>query len=126
MEAVYLDTHVVIWLFYGFTEKISVKAKKLINSSELLISPIILLEIEYLFEIKKISHKPDSIFQTLHREIGLEMCQVNFATVINHAGDISFTKDPFDRMIIAHAKSNDRRLITRDKQIRNNFNLAVW
>ena len=47
--AIYLDTHVVVWLYAGETSKLSQAAEELINTNDLLISPIVLLEMNYLF-----------------------------------------------------------------------------
>ena len=46
----YLDTHVVIWLYQKDEQRISRLARELIESSDLLVSPMVLLELEYLFE----------------------------------------------------------------------------
>jgi len=45
----YLDTHVILWLFARKGEGLSVRALTLIESeTELVISPMVLLELEYL------------------------------------------------------------------------------
>ena len=46
----YLDTHVAVWLYEKDEERISRLARELIESSELLVSPMVLLEVEFLFE----------------------------------------------------------------------------
>ena len=56
-KQLYLDTHVLIWAFEGRTELFSERAKKEINTSDLLVSPIVNLELQYLFEIEKIFNK---------------------------------------------------------------------
>ena len=35
-------------------------------------------------------------------------------------------RDPFDRLIVAHAAANDAPLITRDEKIRRHYKRAVW
>jgi len=47
---IYLDTHVVVWLYSGELSLLSEKACQLIEENELLISPLVLLELQYLFE----------------------------------------------------------------------------
>ena len=47
---IYLDTHVVVWLYAGLTEKFSDPTRELINSHEITISPIVRLELQYLYE----------------------------------------------------------------------------
>ena len=37
-----------------------------------------------------------------------------------------WSRDPFDRLIVAHAKAQKTPLVTRDEKIRENYRLAVW
>ena len=49
---IYLDTHIVVWLYAGKVEKLSEPAKELINDHEVLISPVVRWELKYWFEIQ--------------------------------------------------------------------------
>ena len=51
---IHLDTHVVVWLYQGDVKKLSQRAQQLIEDNDICISPMVMLEIEYLFEIKRI------------------------------------------------------------------------
>jgi PIN domain nuclease of toxin-antitoxin system len=46
--------------------------------------------------------------------------------VINAAKELSWTRDPFDRLISAHAIVANVPLITADETIREHLHLAVW
>ena len=50
----YLDTQVVVWLAGGEVEKVSAPAAEAIRKSDLVISPMVLLELQHLFEIKRL------------------------------------------------------------------------
>ncbi len=50
----YLDTHVVAWLFGGFVDLLSDEARKAIEQHDLLVSPMVVLELEYLLETKRV------------------------------------------------------------------------
>jgi PIN domain nuclease of toxin-antitoxin system len=65
VETVYLDTHVLVWLFSGDMDNFSPKAIDLIENRELLVSPMVLLELEYLHEIGRLNYKylPKSNFK---------------------------------------------------------------
>ncbi len=126
METIYLDTHVVVWLFYGFLDNISDVAKKYINENDIVISPIVLLEIQYLLEKNRISHDFNKIYKTLSKDIGLKISSNLFRNVINQAVSLNFTTDPFDRIIVAEAKLNNCKLVTKDSNIIKNYNKAVW
>ena len=126
METVYLDTHVVVWLFSGETDKISNKALNLIEECELLISPMVVLELEFLHEIGRLNYKHDEILSSLSQSIDLKICSFSFARVAKESTKHSWTRDPFDRLIVANAICNNSVLLTRDRKIRDNYSEAIW
>ncbi len=123
---IYLDTHVVVWLYAGETERLSKKAVELIENNELLISPAVLLELQYLKEIKRITADPMLIFQTLEETISLQLCKADFSKVVIAALSQSWTRDPFDRLISAQASVRSELLLTKDKTIRRHCAIACW
>ena len=123
----YLDTQVMVWLCQGQIDKLPAAAVTAIEAAELRISPIVLLELEYLFEIKWIIQPPQPLLGQLATQIGLRVCDHPFPAVLETALFENWTRDPFDRMIVAHAKSNGfAPLITSDAKIRENYARAVW
>ncbi|WP_017749710.1 PIN domain-containing protein [Scytonema hofmannii] len=82
---IYLDTHVVAWLYSGLTDKLTDIAKTLINENEVYISEIVRLELQYLYEIKRIKDKPDLIIAHLSNQIGLQICERSFNDIISMA-----------------------------------------
>ena len=123
---IYLDTHVVVWLYAGKIKKLSEQARYLINSNEVLISPVVRLELQYLFEIQRITDEAKLIVSDLSDRIGLKICDKNFNTIISSALAYSWTRDPFDRIIVANADVNHNILITKDQNILNNYKRAMW
>ena len=123
---IYLDTHVVVWLYTGLVEKLSAHAKQLIESDTLVISPIVKLELVYLHETKRITRTSQVIIHDLENRLGLITCDLPFDDIINKANSLSWTRDPFDRLIAANAIANQSKLLTKDKTIRKHIKLAVW
>jgi PIN domain nuclease of toxin-antitoxin system len=123
---IYLDTHVVAWLYSGLTDKLSDIAKTLINENEVYISAIIRLELQYLYEIKRIKDEPDVIISNLSEQIGLKICNKNFNDIISISLTITWTRDPFDRIITANALLNNNILLSKDQNIMNNYLYAKW
>jgi PIN domain nuclease of toxin-antitoxin system len=123
----YLDTHVAVFLHDGLIEELSIEAKRLIDANELLISPMVLLEFDYLFRRKRIAVGAKALFATLNIGFGIGLCPFPFARIADEAVDLNWTTDPFDRLIVAHAIANHgASLITRDRLIRRHYNNAVW
>lgn len=122
----YLDTHVVVWLYAGLTDQLGEQAKKMINDHDLFISPMVELELVYLHETKKITKTANIILHELQSRIGLQQCDLPFETVINKAVSLNWTRDPFDRLIVAQALCGKGKFLTKDRTIRKHCPSAVW
>ena len=123
---IYLDTHVVVWLYAGNVENLSEQAKKLINDHEIFISQVVRLELQYLFEIHRVTDQANEIVFDLSDRIGLKMCGKSFNTIVSSALNYSWTRDPFDRIIVANAAVNRNILVTKDRNILENYEKAMW
>ena len=124
---IYLDTHVVLWLYLRKGAGLSGRARQLIEYEPvILISPIILLELDYLHEIGRTTLGSAHVFNYLHQRIDLQLCQKSFLDVVREASRLSWTRDPFDRIITAQSAIARNTLITKDKIIREHYEYAVW
>lgn len=123
---IYLDTHVVVWLYAGLTEQFSDAIQELVNDHDLLISPIVRLELQYLYEIKRVSVEPQPLLTDLSQRIGLSVCPKPFDAIIVHATRVTWTRDPFDRILVAHASLDDSILVSKDHTILNHYPQARW
>ena len=122
----YLDTHVVIWLYQKDEERISSLARELIESRDLLVSPMVLLELEYLLETGKTKAEAAEIYDYLHDTLQIDVCSKPFGAVVKKAIGMKWTRDPFDRFITAQAALGESTLLTKDDTIRTNYANAVW
>ena len=123
----YLDTNVVVWLAQGNLARISDKAKGVLEEAELLIAPMVLLELAYLYEIGRIKLSARDVQMKIEHEIGVRVCDLAFPMVANVALDESWTRDPFDRMIVAQAKANGLAfLVTADEEIGQHYSRSIW
>jgi PIN domain nuclease of toxin-antitoxin system len=125
-EVTYLDTHVVIWLFGGQRHRLSSAATEQIRNEDLLVSPAVVLELQLLHEIKRLRAVALKVIDRLSSEIGLAVCRLPFASVVEHAVKQSWTRDPFDRLIVAQASANDAALVTKDGDIRGHYKRSIW
>ncbi len=121
-----LDTHVVVWLYAGDVNRLSPTAVKLIELHDLQFAPMVELEIQYLFEIKRTTLPAHDVMRDLRRRIGLRPVDVPFADVVMEAVQMNWTRDPFDRLIAATAVATDTPLLTADETILKNLDLATW
>jgi PIN domain nuclease of toxin-antitoxin system len=117
---------VVGWLYEGADSRIPTTARDLLSSGEARISPIVELELTYLYEVGRVSEPAAAPLEALQRSIGLTVSDVSTAGLVDAAAGLSWTRDPFDRLIAAHATVADVPLITADRTILVNLRQAVW
>lgn len=122
---IFLDTHVLVWLYEGNIEKFSPIARKYLEKSKLLACPMSLLELDYLFEIKKITESHQKIVRELENQFDLQIPNDPFADIVKAASLLTWTRDPFDRLIVAHANLYHAPLLTKDRHIGKNAQ-CVW
>ena len=66
------------------------------------------------------------VLDELRRSIGLEIQNGDFEKIIGESVRQTWTKDPFDRMIVSQAKLDKMKLITKDETILQNYEDAIW
>jgi PIN domain nuclease of toxin-antitoxin system len=125
-SVVHLDTHVVAWLFAGDTKRLPGPVRRRIQSGPIAISPMVELELQFLFEIGRTDQPGVLVVKDLMDRIGLGVSEWSFPTVAGVAAQLSWTRDPFDRLIVAQAMAENAVLVTRDKVIRAHFKGAIW
>ncbi len=123
---IYLDTHVVAWLFAKQMDLLPGAVRARVEESDLLISPAVKLELQYLFEIRRITVPGAEVVETLGKELALRLCDLPFTDVIDLALEASWTRDPFDRLIASQATLRGATLITRDRNLRVHCPWAEW
>jgi PIN domain nuclease of toxin-antitoxin system len=123
---VLLDTHCAVFLHAGETELFGSTARHLLDAEDLYISPMVLLELQYLYETGKIAFDGQTILDELQGDLGLRVLDRHWYGVCAKAMELSWTRDPFDRTITAQALVEGQRLLTRNRMIREHCSLAFW
>jgi PIN domain nuclease of toxin-antitoxin system len=90
------------------------------------VSPIVELELTYLYEVGRVTEPAAAPLAALRRTIGLEVADTALSELVQAATGLSWTRDPFDRLIAAHAIVADAPLLTADRAILDNLPQAVW
>jgi len=125
-EVIHLDTHVVCWLYEGRSDLLSDAAKDAVERGRLVVSSIVDLELQVLYEIGRISKGPAVVLVALRRDIGLEVAASALPNVVDAARGLAWTRDPFDRLIVAETMLAGAKLLTRDRLIRRHCAAALW
>jgi PIN domain nuclease of toxin-antitoxin system len=124
---IYLDTHVAAWLYASGAADLSPRATELMDGSDdIRASPMVRLELQYLYEIGRVGEPAAVVVDALTATLGLTLCPASFVSVAHEAEQLTWTRDPFDRLIVAQAALHDARLVTKDETMRANYPRAVW
>ncbi|MBI5141619.1 MAG: PIN domain-containing protein [Nitrospirae bacterium] len=122
----YLDTHVVVWVYAGLLDRLSDAVMERIECDRIVISPMVELELQYLFETGRVGIPGKIVVSELGERIGLGVCSKPFLKIIACALQQNWTRDPFDRIIVAHAALDDSVLVSRDRAIADNYSRTFW
>ena len=124
---IYLDTHVVVWLHAEGGSAIPAASAELLEETpDLRISPMVRLELQYLYEIGRVTEPPLPVLDGLESALGLTICNAPFAAIVREAEGQNWTRDPFDRLIVAQASLYNATLITKDEFIHRHYPNAFW
>jgi PIN domain nuclease of toxin-antitoxin system len=123
---IYLDTHVAAWLYAGLTERLSPAVRDLINTNELAISPMVTLELQYLYETARTAAPGEAVVRDLVSRLDLRVDDEPFSQIVARAVSLTWTRDPFDRIIVGHAALLRSTLVTKDRRIRDHYPQAFW
>lgn len=127
MEAViFLDSHAVVWLYAGEVDRFPRRARARLETEALVISPMVLLEIQYLHELGRVSDAPALMVKELEKALGLTIKADDFERIVLAASTLCWTRDPFDRLIVAQADLNSAALLSKDEAIRKHYRRAFW
>ncbi len=122
---IFLDTHAALFL-HESKKKVPRRAWKFLEGDECVLSPMVRLEFEFLHEIGRIRHEPMVIFESLVRDLAVTIETEGWARAAEIAQVLNWTRDPFDRLIVAHAMVWSAPLLTRDDLIQEHYSQAFW
>jgi PIN domain nuclease of toxin-antitoxin system len=123
---IYLDTHVVAWLYAGQVHRIPLAAQAMIEEQDAAISPMVVLELAYLHEIERLSADASVIVESLEASLGLRVCTLPFHRLVMEAVAQTWTRDPFDRIIASNAICAKSKLLTKDAAMLEHCSYATW
>lgn len=124
---IHVDTHVAVWTHLGQTRRLTQAARKALGTEPMRFSPMLRLELQLLHETGRLpASSPVAVIHDLVKDFGATESQANWSDVVDLAHSLSWTRDPFDRLIVANAAIDGARLITADNEIVDHFDGAVW
>jgi PIN domain nuclease of toxin-antitoxin system len=111
--SILLDTNAVIWLHRGDRRAAGLAQR----ATRLYASPATILELQFLIEAGGLRLRAGaSVTQLIHDDRWVIDDPVS-AAWFEKASKTGFTRDPFDRLIVAHARPRHWRLATGDRAL---------
>ena len=89
------------------------------------VSPISLLEAQYLAEVGRIEIENPEFTETLLNDPRFLVDEVPLLSLIRQAMQISWTRDPFDRLLSAHSAARRTPLCSVDRAVLENHSPVV-
>ena len=113
-----LDTHIFLW-WLDDNKRLSSRHKQIISSgtNRILLSVATLWEIEIKRAIGKLSI--DKKFVSIYQSLGFEELKIGSKHIEQLSNLEPHHKDPFDRILIAQAKTENAVVLTVDKNFKN-------
>jgi PIN domain nuclease of toxin-antitoxin system len=118
-----LDTHFLLWLVLGskrLTEFAWIDGHRPWG-----VSPVSFLEIQFLAEIGRLSVRNPEFVSTVMDDPRFTVDDVPLVALVRHALGLSWTRDPFDRLLVAHSVARRVALCTMDRRIRSHHALVA-
>ena len=118
-----LDTHFLIWIV---TRSKRLKAFPWLGDYRPWgVSPVSLLEIQFLSEIGRLDVRNPEFTETLKKDPRFALDEVSLVALVEKALSLEWTRDPFDRMIAAHSLARRVPVCTLDTVLGVRHSLIV-
>jgi PIN domain nuclease of toxin-antitoxin system len=118
-----LDTHFVVWIAKG-TDRLAA-FPWIERYRPWGVSPVSLLEIQYLAEIGRIEVQNPRFTDALAGDSRFVIDEIPLMPLIRRAIELTWTRDPFDRLIAAHSSVRRLPLCTTDRTVRQHHPLLA-
>jgi PIN domain nuclease of toxin-antitoxin system len=118
-----LDTHFVLWIVTGAARLSSFPWIERYRPWG--VSPVSLLEIQYLAEIGRIEVENPEFTDTLAGDARFVIDEIPMVPLIRRAIELTWTRDPFDRLIAAHSSVRRLPLCTTDRNLREHHSILA-
>jgi PIN domain nuclease of toxin-antitoxin system len=117
-----LDTHFLIWLVLG--SRRLAEFPWIDGYRPWGVSPVSLLEIQFLAEAGRLSVRNPDFSEAVMNDRRFTVDDVPMVALMRYALRFRWTRDPFDRLLVAHSAARRVALCTTDRLIRANHTLA--
>lgn len=113
---VLLDTHFLLWAVLGLPRMDAFPWLERYRPWG--VSPVSLLELQFLSEVGRLELRHAEFIEALGRDPRFVIDEVPLMALVAHALPLTWTRDPFDRLLAAHSATRRTPLVTLDRRMR--------
>lgn len=118
-----LDTHFLLWAILGSPR---LEAFPWLDRYRPWgISPVSFLEIQFLAEVGRLEVRQPELSQAVANDPRFVVDEAPLVPLVEKALPLSWTRDPFDRLLAAHSEARRVPLCSLDRRIRENHRRVV-
>jgi PIN domain nuclease of toxin-antitoxin system len=89
------------------------------------VSPVSFLEVQFLAEVGRLEAQTTEFAAAIGQDPRFVVDEVSLVSLIDQAIPMSWTRDPFDRLLAAHSEARRSPLCTLDRRMRAEHGLIV-
>lgn len=121
------DTCVTLWLAQHAAKRLSRRALEILAEAELYVPSCVWLEFDFQHQ-KNAIRNPSSqaVKHLLAKDFSLVTRTLDVGDLCAAAASLSWTREPFDRLIVGEAMALKLPLVTSDRTIREHYKKAIW
>lgn len=120
---VILDTHFLLWAVLGLSRMDEFPWLERYRPWG--VSPVSLLELEFLAEVGRLELRAQELVEALRTDSRFVLDEVPLMALVTHALPLTWTRDPFDRLLAAHSAARRTPLVTLDRRMREEHRFLV-
>jgi PIN domain nuclease of toxin-antitoxin system len=117
-----LDTHFLIWLVLN--SKRIARFSWIDRYRPWGVSPVSFLEIQFLAEVGRLTVRNPEFTGEVMRDRRFTVDDISLTNLVRHALVLNWTRDPFDRLLVAHSSARRLPFCTTDRGILNHHRLV--
>ena len=118
-----LDTHFLIWLVLGSTRLAELPSWDPYRPWG--VTPGSFLEIQFLAEVGRLSVRNPQFTNKVMEDTRFTVDEIPLTSIVRYALPLDWTRDPFDRLLVAHSSARRISFCTTDRDIRSHHRLIV-
>ncbi|MHC4469615.1 MAG: type II toxin-antitoxin system VapC family toxin [Planctomycetota bacterium] len=115
---VLLDTHFLLWLLLG-SDRVR-EFPWLDRYRPWRVSPVSFLEIAFLGEAGRIEVRTPELMEAVSRDPRFHVDEPPLVSLVRHAVAHTWTRDPFDRLLVAHSVARRIPFCSVDRVVKEN------